>query len=153
MWWQTLLGQKDFSSIRDRINYSPRSNSSFKEAVLFKQVQGYIQLTRTRQGRSQGEPRGPELPPIEMFQIFRLNFRWKMYKMHYFRNKFSKTPSAGGSASQALLYLQYWWPKVSWFGQIMLFQADCDEIELQKNSYDVTSVTSSPLRRRKTSPK
>jgi len=32
------------------------------------------------------------------------------------------------------------------------FQAGYDEIELQKNSYDVILVTLSPLRHRKTSP-
>jgi len=33
----------------------------------------------------------------------------------------------------------------------VIFQADNDEIELHKNSYDVISVTSSPLHHRKTS--
>jgi len=35
----------------------------------------------------------------------------------------------------------------------VVFEADYDKIELQKKSYDVISVTSSPLRHRKTAPK
>jgi len=58
-----------------------------------------------------------------------------MPKMHYFSNKFSKITKP--------LNLQYWWPKVRWFDQIVVFQADCDE----KNRYYVIFVTSSPLRR------
>jgi len=38
-----------------------------------------------------------------------------------------KSPSAGGST---LLNLQYWWPEVRWVDQIVVFQADYDEIEL-----------------------
>jgi len=38
-------------------------------------------------------------------------------------------------------------------GQILFFQADYDEIKLQKSSYDVILVTSWPLCHRKTSPK
>jgi len=41
-----------------------------------------------------------------------------MSKMLYFSNKVSKTPSAGGFPLSAPLNLQYWWPKISWFGQI-----------------------------------
>jgi len=33
-----------------------------------------------------------------------------------------------------------------WFSQIVVFEADFDEIELQKYSYDVISVASLPLR-------
>jgi len=47
---------------------------------------------------------------------------------------FQKSPSAEGSPPLAPLNLQYWWPEVPWFGQIVVFQADYDEIELQKNS-------------------
>jgi len=41
-------------------------------------------------------------------------------------------------------YLQYWWPEVPWFGQIVVFQADYeyDEIELQKYNYDVITIKS-----------
>jgi len=35
---------------------------------------------------------------------------------------FQKSPSAGGSAPPTLLNLQYWWPKVPWFGQNIFFQ-------------------------------
>jgi len=34
---------------------------------------------------------------MNKFQIFWLNFSLNMSRMHYFCNKFSKTPSAGGS--------------------------------------------------------
>jgi len=30
----------------------------------------------------------------------------------------------------APLNLRYWWPEVAWFGQIVVFQTDYDEIEL-----------------------
>jgi len=60
-----------------------------------------------------------------------------MHKMHYFSNKFSKTPRTGGSPPSALLNFQYWWPEVTWLGQIVIFQADCDKIKFQKISYDV----------------
>jgi len=36
------------------------------------------------------------------------------------------------SAPQHPLNLQYWWPDVMCFGQIVVFRADYDEIELQK---------------------
>jgi len=36
---------------------------------------------------------------------------------------------------------------------MVVFEDDHDEIKLQNISYDVISVTSSPLRQRKTSPK
>jgi len=53
-----------------------------------------------------------------------------MPKMHYFSvTNFQKSPSAGGSPPPASLNLQYWWPKVTWFDQIGVFQAECDEIE------------------------
>jgi len=65
--------------------------------------------------------------------------------MHLVTN-FQKSPSVGGSLPPAFLYYQYWWPEVTWFGQSVIFQADFDEIELKKNSYDAISVTSSPLR-------
>jgi len=64
-----------------------------------------------------------------------------MPKMHYFQ----KSPSAGGSPPPMFLNLHYWWPEVTWFDQIVVFEADCDEIKLQKISYDVIFVTSSSL--------
>jgi len=45
--------------------------------------------------------------------------------MHY---KFST--SARGSALSAPLILRLWWPNVAWFGQILVFHSDYDEIEL-----------------------
>jgi len=63
-----------------------------------------------------------------------------MPKMHYFSNKFSKIAKRLGLISSpppASLNLQYWWPEVRWFDEIVVFQADCDEIELQNISYDV----------------
>jgi len=44
---------------------------------------------------------------------------------------FQKLPSAGGFPPPAPLNLQYWWPEVPWFGQIVVFEVDYDEIELQ----------------------
>jgi len=69
-----------------------------------------------------------------------------MPKMHYFSNKFSKIAKRWRLTAPTILNLQYWWPEVRWFDQIVVFQADCDEIELQKISYDVISVTSSSIR-------
>jgi len=69
-----------------------------------------------------------------------------MPKIHYSSNKFSKVIKPGGSPPPAPLSLQYWCPEVRWFDQIVIFQADCDEIELQKISYDVIFATSSLLR-------
>jgi len=54
-----------------------------------------------------------------------------MSKMHYFSNELKKLPSAGGFPHPAPLNLQYWWLEVPWFGQIVVFEADYDEIELQ----------------------
>jgi len=59
-----------------------------------------------------------------------------MSKMHYFSNKFSK-----------IALNQFWWPEVPWFDQIVCFQADYDEIELQKKLWhryfsDVITITS-----------
>jgi len=59
--------------------------------------------------------------------------------MHYFSNKFLKSPS--GDSPPAPLNLSFWWPEVTWCGQIVFYQADYDEIELQKISYDVIIVT------------
>jgi len=39
-------------------------------------------------------------------------------------NKFSKIAKRWGR-----------WPEVTWFDQIVFFQADCDKIKLQKISY------------------
>jgi len=44
---------------------------------------------------------------------------------------FQKSPSAGGFPLTAPLNLQYWWLEVSWFSEIVVFEADYDEIELQ----------------------
>jgi len=55
---------------------------------------------------------------------------------------FQKSPNAGGFSPPAPLNLQYWWPEVPWFGQLVVFEADYDEIELQKYSYDVITITS-----------
>jgi len=55
--------------------------------------------------------------------------------MHYFSNTFSKI-------AKARFTFRYWWTEVTWFGQIVLFHSDYDEIELLKISYDVISVTS-----------
>jgi len=65
-------------------------------------------------------------------------------KLYQFSKHFSKI------SPQPLILVT---PEVPWFDQIVIFEADHDEIELQKYSYDVTSVTSSPLRHRNTSPK
>jgi len=67
--------------------------------------------------------------------------------MHYFSNKFSKIAKRWGLTvlqrlailrvvcqtlgAFAPLNLQYWWPEVPWFGQIVDFKADYDEIEIQ----------------------
>jgi len=72
-----------------------------------------------------------------------------MPKMHYFSNKFSKIAKRWGYPTPVTLKLRFWWSEVTWCGQIVFFQADYDEIELQKNIHDVILVTSSPLRHRK----
>jgi len=53
-----------------------------------------------------------------------------MSKMHYFVTNFQKSPSVGSFSPPAPLNLQYWWLEVSWFGQIVIFEADYDKIEL-----------------------
>jgi len=45
------------------------------------------------------------------------------------------------SNRQALGAPQCWWAEIAWFGQIVIFQVDYEEIELQSNSYDVISVS------------
>jgi len=79
------------------------------------------------------------------FQIFRLNFSWDVLKMYYFRNKFPKIAKHWGWRAPASFNLRFWWPQVTCFGLIVVFQTDYDEIELQKISYDVISVTLSQL--------
>jgi len=44
-----------------------------------------------------------------------------MPKMHYFSNKFSKI--AGSSPPPAPLNLRFWWPEVTWCGQILFPEA------------------------------
>jgi len=56
-----------------------------------------------------------------------------MPKMHYFSNKFSKIAKRWGLSAPAPLSLRFWWPEVKWCGQILFFQADYDEMKLQKN--------------------
>jgi len=51
--------------------------------------------------------------------------------------KFQKSPSAVGSPLPAPLNPQFWWAEVTQFDQIVVFQADYGEIELQKINYDV----------------
>jgi len=71
-------------------------------------------------------------PPIKMlFQIFRLNLSWDLSEMYYFSNKFSKIFKRWGFPPPAPLNLQYWKPEIPWFGQIVVFEADYEEIELQ----------------------
>jgi len=53
-----------------------------------------------------------------------------MSKMHYFTNKVQKSPSARDSPPPAPLNLRFWWPKVAWFAQIVVFQTDYDKIKL-----------------------
>jgi len=57
-----------------------------------------------------------------------------MSKMHYFSNKFSKIAKRWWLPAPSDLNLQYWWPEVPWFGQIVVFEADYDKIELPKYS-------------------
>jgi len=54
-----------------------------------------------------------------------------MSKMLCFSNKFSKIAKRWGLSVPAPLNLQYWWFKVPWFGQMMVFEADYDDIKLQ----------------------
>jgi len=54
--------------------------------------------------------------------------------MHYFSNKFPKTTKHWGLSTSGPLNLQYWWPEVTWYGQIVVFQSDYDEIELPTKS-------------------
>jgi len=56
-----------------------------------------------------------------------------MSKMHYsiLVTNFQKSPSARSFPPSAPLNLQYWWPEVPWFGQIVVFEAGYDEIEFQ----------------------
>jgi len=51
-----------------------------------------------------------------------------------------RSQDAGGFPPPAPLNLQYWWPEVPWFGQTMVFEADYDELKLQKYSYDVITT-------------
>jgi len=46
--------------------------------------------------------------------------------MHYFSNRFSKIAKCWGFFAPSA-----WWPEVPWFGQIVVFEADYDEIEIQ----------------------
>jgi len=65
-----------------------------------------------------------------------------MSKMHYFCNKFSKIAKCWGFPPSAPLSVQYWWPEVPWFGQIVVFKADYDEINRTSTySFDVTKMT------------
>jgi len=52
---------------------------------------------------------------------------------------FQKSPS----------FLRFRWSEVAWFGQIVFFQTNYDEVKFEKTIYDVISVTSSLLRLRK----
>jgi len=53
-----------------------------------------------------------------------------MSKTHYFSNKVSKIAKRWGLSAPSSLNLRFWWPEVTWCGQILSFQADYDEIEL-----------------------
>jgi len=53
-----------------------------------------------------------------------------MSKMNYFSNKFSKIAKRWGSPPPESSFLQFWWSKVAWFGQIVVFQTNYDKIEL-----------------------
>jgi len=70
-----------------------------------------------------------------------------MSKMHFLVTNFPISSSAGGFPSPAPLNLQYWRLEVPWFGQIVVFEADYDEIELQnivrRHFSDVITITSS----------
>jgi len=66
--------------------------------------------------------------------------------MHYFSNKLLKIAKRWGVPPPAPLNLQYWWPEVPWFGQIVVFEA-----QISKYSYDVITITS-PKQRHKNFP-
>jgi len=56
--------------------------------------------------------------------------------MHYFGNKSSKIAKCWGLFGlrpRPPFNLRFWWPEVAWFGQIDVFQTDCDEIEHLKS--------------------
>jgi len=43
---------------------------------------------------------------------------------------FQKSPSAGGSPLLAPFNIRFQWPKVAWFGQIVVYHTNYDKIEL-----------------------
>jgi len=69
-----------------------------------------------------------------------------MSKMHYFNNKFLQIAKHWRLFASSSCKLQFWWSEVSWSGQIVVFLADYDDIEVQK-----IVMTSSQLHYRETS--
>jgi len=65
--------------------------------------------------------------------------------MHYFSKNFQKSLSAGGCHPQHLLTFSIDGLKFCDLAKFIFFQADFDKIKLQRHSYDVISVMSSPL--------
>jgi len=63
-----------------------------------------------------------------------------MSKIHYFNNKFSKIAKLGVKSPQSFpppapLNLRYWWHEVPWFGEIVVFEVDYDEIVIVLASF------------------
>jgi len=71
------------------------------------------------------------------------------YKCFILVTNFQKLPSAGGSPPPAPLNLQFWWPKIAWFYQIVFFF----ELIVSKSNLKKSVMTSFQWRYRKTSPK
>jgi len=100
-------------------------------------------------GVARGGPRGPPpSPEKKCFKIFRLNFSWDMSKMHYFIvTFFRKSPSAGDSLPPPALLkpsIMVTCSSVIW--QNCVFSNWLWRNRTSKNSCDVISVTTAPLR-------
>jgi len=53
--------------------------------------------------------------------------------MHYFSNNFLKIAKRWWRwALRSGLNLRFWWPKVAWFVQSVVFQTNYDKVELKK---------------------
>jgi len=65
--------------------------------------------------------------------------------MDYFSNKFSKIAKRWGLSAPAPLNLQYWWPDVTWFGQIVFLKLIMTKSNLKNQLWrhfsDVIAIT------------
>jgi len=72
-------------------------------------------------------------PPIEMFQVFKLNFSRDVPKMHYFSNKFSEIAKRWGFSAPAPLNFHFGELKLCNLAKLWFFKLIMTKLNFKKS--------------------